>query len=96
MIRPPFRLAAKFIDMESTAYPKSVEDLLEWVASIAKSFTGGHYTILRFTTNYRGFYGTPSDNIREELDDSLAFSTLRELLVAMITNPDKFNIYGKG
>ena len=68
--------------------------LFREVERISRLNHGGHYTIYSFTSGYRGFYGTVVDLERLPLDELSLFPhycTLRELLVGMIANPERFN-----
>ena len=49
----------------STYY--SFEDIESLFAALAKKYTDGHYTILKFTTGYKAGFGTP--DIRSGGDD---------------------------
>lgn len=68
--------------------------LLIEVEKIASEQFGGHYTIFKFSTNYKGFFGTPDgDTLRTVLENSSAWKSLNDLLYAMISNPKYFNAY---
>jgi hypothetical protein len=43
-----------------------MEELITQVEEIAQKMADGHYTILKFTTGYKGFLGTPNLDIGEE------------------------------
>jgi ribosomal protein S6 len=64
-----------------------MEKLLELVKEIAKKRSDGHYTILVFTTNYRGCYGT----IRKTDDVNYlpSHNSLEDLLRSMIISPER-------
>lgn len=47
---------------------------------IAEKYFGGHYTIYKFTTGYKGCYGTLNDDVRDELNALPNFDTLLEVL----------------
>lgn len=55
---------------------------LEIVQDLADEMFEGHFTIMKFTTNYRGCYYT-IDN-REDISHLEGFGTLDELLIDMI------------
>lgn len=65
--------------------------MMNHIEAIASKNYGGHYTILKFTTNWKGFYGTPDTDIRIALDKSIAYVTLNELLFNMIVAADAFD-----
>ena len=64
--------------------PKTL--LLAAVERIANKYFDGHYTLLSFTTNCRGCYGTPPEDIRE-LEALPAHSSMEELLYYMAGFP---------
>lgn len=66
--------------------------LLNEVEKIAKNYSG-HYTILKFTTNWKGFYGTPDQDIRAALDISEGFETKELLLLNMIAKHESFSYF---
>lgn len=82
----------KISPFDSVFNNKTNDELFEWCESIAKTISDGHITIFRFTTNFKGFFGTPNDDLRDTLYISPSFSNIRELLICMISNPDKFKI----
>ncbi len=75
-----------------------MDDLLLKVRAIAEKKFGGHFTILKFTTHYKGMFGTIDVDAltgRQQIRDLPGFLTLEELLSWMIKNPvgpDHFDI----
>jgi len=62
-------------------------ELLKQVEKIANEITDGHYTILKFTTGYKGFFGTPNLDIGEEREviwNLPKFKTFEEVLKFLI------------
>ncbi len=74
---------------------KTLEKLITEVQCIARTEFGGHFTILGFTTNYKGCFGTielyPGGNGYAQGMYLPAFRTLDELLQWMID--EKFSVY---
>jgi hypothetical protein len=69
--------------------------LLQVVETNAAKYSG-HYSIFKFSTNFKGFYGTPEgDTLRKVLELSKGFGSLNDLLYAMADNPKEFSIYTK-
>jgi hypothetical protein len=71
-----------------------INDLLLQVRSIANSEFDGHFSILKFTTNYKSIFGTVLFDGYEGRDFISAvpgFLTLNESLVYLIQN--KINVY---
>jgi hypothetical protein len=62
---------------------KDLESLLNEVEEISKEIASHHYTIFRFSSHFKGAFGTP-DRLRLELPHLPCFGTLRELLIWMI------------
>ena len=73
----PERLDAKeLVDLVATG------QLIRELSEIADKRSDGHFTVMRFTTNWRvGFY-TPSD--RDDIDDMCVGKTLEEAVKAAI------------
>jgi len=59
-----------------------VNELMSTVCTIATLKYNGHFTILSFTTNYRGSFGTVTE--REDIENLNPFLSLREVLTYMI------------
>ena len=53
------------------------------IVFMANKFYDGHYTIFKFTTNYKVMFGTPN-NVQEELDKIEGSKTLNEALLKAI------------
>ena len=49
---------------------------IEQLTNLAKVLSDGHFTICKFTTNYRVGLGTPAD--RDSIDRMIAGNTIRE------------------
>ena len=67
-----------------------MEDLFLKVRAIAEKKFGGHFTILKFTSHYKGMFGTVDVDAltgRQEIRDLPGFLTLHELLSWMIKTP---------
>ena len=66
-----------------------MSDLLQQVEEISKEIADGHFTILKFTSGYKGFFGTPNLDIGEEgevINKLPVFKTLEELLKYLINS----------
>ena len=62
-------------------------NLIKKVEQKAKEVSDGHYTILKFTSGYKGFFGTPNLDFGEErkrVSKLKAFSELNDLLKHML------------
>lgn len=59
-----------------------VNELMSTVCTIATLKYNGHFTILSFTTNYKGSFGTVTE--REDIDQLTPCESLKELLLEMI------------
>jgi hypothetical protein len=59
-----------------------VNELMSAVCTIATLKYDGHFTILSFTTNYRGSFGTVTE--REDIEALSPCLSLKELLLQMI------------
>lgn len=88
-------LWGKLIMENQSLSAPDITQLLRKVEDIAEQEYGGHYSILKFTTHFKGGFGTPNLDIdgREEVSKCPAFHTLPELLVAMIKDPKKHDFY---
>lgn len=74
-------------------------NLVKHVEQIAADKYDGHYTVYRFTTHYKGVFGTLMEtkvSIREQLKDLPSFKTLDELLYWMVEKETELNAYDKG
>lgn len=72
--------------------------LIKQIEEIADKKYDGHYTIYRFTTHYKGVFGTlmeqgKGNTIRDQLNTLPSFLTLEELLYWMVEYETKFNAY---
>jgi hypothetical protein len=73
-----------------------MEQLFELIQRIADKEADGHYTIMAFTTNFRGCYGTPGAvEIYEEINKLPVHDNLHCLLEDMIVNYEKYLLHGK-
>lgn len=73
-------------------------NLVKQVEEIAASKYDGHYTVYRFTTHYKGVFGTLMEtkvSIREQLKNLPSFATLDELLYWMVEKETELNAYDK-
>jgi hypothetical protein len=71
-------------------------NLVKQVEEIAAEKYDGHYTVYRFTTHYKGVFGTLMESnisIREQLKDLPSFKTLDELLYWMVEKEPELNAY---
>ena len=59
-----------------------VNELMSTVCTIATLKYDGHFTILSFTTNFKGSFGTVIE--REDIENLNPFLSLREVLTYMI------------
>jgi hypothetical protein len=59
-----------------------VNELMSTVCTIATLKYDGHFTILSFTTNFKGSFGTVLE--REDISELSPFLSLKELLIDMI------------
>ena len=75
-----------------------MEDLFLKVRAVAEKKFGGHFTIFKFTTHYKGMFGTIDVDAltgRQQIRDLPGFMTLQEALSWMLKNqvgPDHFDI----
>ncbi len=72
--------------------------LVRQVELIAADKYDGHYTVYRFTTHYKGVFGTLMErniSIREQLKDLPSFKTLDELLYWMVEKEPELNAYSQ-
>lgn len=70
--------------------------LVRQVENIALDKYDGHYTVYRFSTHYKGVFGTLMESnisIREQLKDLPSFKTLDELLYWMVEKEPELNAY---
>ena len=61
-----------------------MDKLLEQLEQRAIGSYGGHYTILRFTNNWKVGFGTANE--REQIDELEGFETLEEAIVNCLLN----------
>jgi len=64
-----------------------MKKLINKIEIIAKENYGGHYTIFRFTTNYKASFGTITE--REDIYKLKPFKDLKECLKNLIKNESK-------
>jgi len=65
----------------------NIETLIQQAEALAKEKTDGHLSILKFTTGYKVFLGTPNLDIgeeRENISNMNSFSTLEEALQSLL------------
>jgi len=65
----------------------NLETLIQKAEALAKEKTDGHLSILKFTTGYKAFLGTPNLDIgeeRENISNMNSFSTLEEALKSLL------------
>jgi len=67
----------------------SIGDLFKMIEYIAEEDWDGHYTIFKFTTNFRGCFG--SVNTINDINKFPPFDDLRTLLLYMITKQPRFD-----
>lgn len=60
----------------------TIDDLMSTICTIAVLKYDGHFTILSFTTNFKGGFGTITE--REDIDAMKEYHSLKELLIDMI------------
>jgi hypothetical protein len=60
----------------------SMDDLMSTICTIAVLKYDGHFTILSFTTEFKGNFGTITE--REDIQGLMGYHSLKELLVSMI------------
>jgi hypothetical protein len=69
--------------MKKTAIDQmDVNELMSTVCVIANLKYNGHFTILSFTTNFKGSFGTVTE--REDIESLSPCLSLKELLLQMI------------
>lgn len=70
-----------------------IGELIEKIEKIASEISDGHYTILKFTSGYKAFFGTPdldNGNEREKIAKLESFESIEEALVHLIENKTLF------
>lgn len=60
----------------------SMDDLMSTICTIAVLKYDGHFTILSFTTEFKGGFGTIIG--RQDIDEMKEYHSLKELLINMI------------
>ena len=60
----------------------SMDDLMSTICTISVLQYDGHFTILSFTTHYKGGFGTIIG--RQDIDEMKEYHSLKELLINMI------------
>jgi hypothetical protein len=61
-----------------------MEKLLDQLEQRAINYYGGHYTIFRFTTNWKVCLGTAE--CRDDIEELEGFKTLKEAIVNCLLN----------
>ena len=67
---------------------QNIETLIKQAENIAKEKADGHLSMLKFTTEWKIFLGTPNLDIgeeRERISELEAFPTLAEALASFVT-----------
>ena len=62
----------------------NINDLMSTICTIAVLKYSGHFTILSFTTNFKGGFGTITE--RQDIDAMKEYYSLKELLINMINS----------
>ena len=62
-----------------------MQNLLEQVTEYANTHFDGHFTLLKFTTNWRACYGTITE--RTEINQMVKGATMEEALQALLESP---------
>jgi len=68
---------------------QDIQTLIEKAELLAKEKTDGHLSILKFTTGYKVFLGTPNLDIgenREKISKMKSFTTLEDALKHLLEN----------
>ena len=63
--------------------------IVELIEKIASEISDGYYTILKFTSGYKAFFGTPdldNGNEREKIAKLESFVSIEEALLYLIEN----------
>ncbi len=74
----------------------NIEKLIKQAEALAEHKTDGHLSILKFTTGYKIFLGTPDLDIgedREKIWNMPSFVTFEEALTNFIAKPDDIYIW---
>ena len=61
------------------------EKILSKVIEQANKTNDGHFTLMKFTTNWRACYGTPND--RFDIDGMVEGKTADDALLNLLANP---------
>jgi hypothetical protein len=64
------------------------EQIMQEVQQIADLHYGGHYTIFRFTSNWKAVWGTPID-VRTNCHHAAAYNTFEDALIGLIYQHDR-------
>lgn len=70
-----------------------LEKLIEQLEKKAKEISDGHFTIMKFTTGYKGFFGAPFSTRGGSLGKAKSFTTLPALIKDMIENTMAHSTY---
>ncbi len=77
--------------MSSPAYEKmTIEELLNLVETLAKESNDGHLTMMRFTSGWKIFLGTPdldSGDGREQIGKQVSYKEIRDGMISLLKNP---------
>ena len=60
----------------------NMDELMSIISLISKLKYNRHFTILSFTTHYKGSFGTITE--RNEIDNLMPYDNLKDLLIDMI------------
>lgn len=74
----------------------NLETLVALAETLARRQADGHLTLMRFTTGWKVALGTPdieAQVARTELDKMPSHPTLREALVSLLMERNRFNAY---
>ncbi len=71
-----------------------LEKLIEQLEEKARELQDGHFTIMKFTTGYKGFFAAPFSNRGGPLGRAESFPTLSALIKDMLEKPEAHNMGG--
>lgn len=74
----------KALELWDFLFNTIMEQLIEQLQSRANKYHDGHYTIMKFTTNYKATFGTVNE--REQIDVLQGFKTLKEAIINCLIN----------
>lgn len=70
--------------MKNRIYDLTTDELMSTISSIATLRYDGHFTILKFTTHYKGGFGTITE--REDIENLCGYKSFEQLLINMIND----------